>query len=82
MSKEMGIIILGLWIAVVPYLGIPSSWRTAVLVLSGLGVAVIGFLMRGETLSGIVRTGRLPFVENSGPKSRSHERPEGSAPIQ
>ena len=51
MSKEMSLIVLGIVVAVVPYLGIPGSWKTALLVLCGLGIALIGFLLRGETLS-------------------------------
>ena len=51
MSKEMGVIALGLFVAVVPYLGIPGSWKTIIFVVAGLLVAFIGFLMRGETLS-------------------------------
>lgn len=51
MSKEMSVIVLGIWVVVVPYLGVPSSWRTVLLVLSGLTIAVIGFLLRNESLA-------------------------------
>lgn len=50
MSKETGLIVLGLWVIVVPYLGVPGSWRTVLLVLSGAGVATLGFLLRGEAM--------------------------------
>jgi hypothetical protein len=66
MSKEILVIALGVWVAVVPYLGVPGSWRTAILILSGIALMVLGFFLRSETLS---RTGKRSahhtFVENS-----------------
>ena len=61
MSKEMMVIALGLWIIVLPYLGIPGDWRVVLLVLSGIGIAVTGFLLRGEALS----RGTRPHEHNS-----------------
>ncbi len=68
MSKEMGVILLGLVIIVTPFLGIPGSWKTAVIVIAGLGVMLLGFLLRGQLLT---RSGHTaspeshPFVENT-----------------
>ncbi len=65
MSKEMSIILLGVWVVIVPYLGVPESWRTLLLVLSGIAVVVIGLLLRGETLSrGVGENINHPFVEH------------------
>ncbi len=65
MSKEMSIILLGIWLIIVPYLGVPSFWRTVLIVLSGIVIAIMGLLMRGETLSrGTVRNKNHPFIEN------------------
>jgi len=50
MSKEMTVIVLGICVIIVPYLGVPGTWRTALLVVSGIGIATIGFLLRGEAL--------------------------------
>ena len=77
MSKEMTVIALGLWIIVVPNLGIPGDWRTALLVLSGVAIAVIGFLLRGESLA----RGQKPhahdhFIESGQPHT-THEHQEG-----
>lgn len=74
MSKEMTVIVLGLWVVVVPYLGIPGEWRTALLVLSGLGIAVVGFLLRGETLS----RGSKPHAHNSFVESNQPAQPQPS----
>ncbi len=67
MSKEMAVIAFGVWVAVIPYLGIPGSWRTAILVLTGIALMSLGFFLRAEVLSRGMKRGRHhPFVENSG----------------
>lgn len=83
MSKEMTVILLGLLVAITPYLGIPGSWKTVLLVLSGLGIAAAGFLLRGESI------GRMPgsktdahgfsntFVENFTSRSSRDTRDHG-----
>lgn len=79
MSKEMSLIALGVWVIIVPYLGVPGTWRTAILVLTGIAIAVIGFIVRNEALSrGIESTERHPFVENTpAALSERHEYKEG-----
>lgn len=68
MSKEMGVIMLGLAVVLTPQLGIPDSWKVVVLSLLGLGVMLLGFLLRGQLLT---RSGHTtspesrPFVENT-----------------
>lgn len=51
MSKESTIIALGVWAIVLPYLGVPRTWLTILLVLTGLALVIIGFLLRAETLA-------------------------------
>jgi hypothetical protein len=74
MSKEMTIIALGIWIIITPYLGVPGSWRTVLLVLSGLGIAVTGFLLRGESIARGAgsRTSRS-YVESPATPQSLHE---------
>ncbi len=73
----MGIILLGIWIIIVPYLGIPDSWRTLLIALSGIAIAVLGLLLRGETLSrGQRGSNSRPFVE------RIHSSPQFSSSSQ
>ena len=69
MSKEMGVIALGILVFVTPYLGIPGSWKTVIFVLAGLSIAGIGFLLRGEALARGTTHGHEHFVENSAPPS-------------
>lgn len=51
MSKEVSIISLGVFVALLPFFGLPGSWRTTLLVLSGIAIACIGVFLRNETLS-------------------------------
>lgn len=66
MSKETTVIALGVWVMVMPYLGIPRAWLTAFMILTAIGFVVLGFLLRAEALSRTARrTGsHHPFVEH------------------
>ena len=48
MTKDVGILVLGLAVAATPFLGIPSSWKTVLFVVSGLVIAILAFLLRGN----------------------------------
>ena len=64
MSKEVGIIVLGLWLVVLPFLGFPGSWRMVFIFLSGLGIASLGFFLRAEALSRGKGRHDAPFTQN------------------
>jgi hypothetical protein len=82
MSKEMAIIVLGILVILVrTMLGIPGNWQTAIFIVAGALIAILGFLLRGEAIS---RRSHTParsrhdtysFVE-SDPES-AHEHKEG-----
>ena len=65
MSKETAVIALGVFVVVVPFLGFPEGWRIVLLVLAGLGLAVLGFLIRAEMLSRGAGGAHNSFVENT-----------------
>jgi hypothetical protein len=77
MSKEMTVIALGALVAATPFLGVPGSWKTVILVLAGLCLAGVGFLLRGEALSRGVGQGQRHFVENQGPQPTPAQRDHG-----
>lgn len=79
MSKEMAVIALGIWVLVIPYLGVPGGWRTLLMIVTGIGLIVLGFFLRTEALA---RGGRRPhssFVEHvpNSVQEHTHERKEG-----
>jgi len=81
MSKEMTIIALGIWVIIIPYLGVPGPWRNGVLIITGVGIVLAGFSLRARAFSrGTKSTAQHPFVENSAPPAESpssdHDRKE------
>jgi hypothetical protein len=66
MSKEMSVIVLGFVVVIIPHLGVPGSWHTVLFAISGLAIAILGFLLRGETISRGMRKTDSPFVESAG----------------
>ena len=80
MSKEGAVIALGVVIIVTTQLGVPSSWRMAIIILCGIGLTVVGFFLRAEALArSSKRTPRHQFVENGTPSTSgtSHEPKNG-----
>jgi hypothetical protein len=66
MSKEMTLIVLGVWVIIVPHLGVPTSWKTIIFFLTGAVIAGIGFMLRGQGLSHDTRHHEhQTFVENA-----------------
>ncbi len=65
----MGIIALGVFVIIQPYLGVPNSWHTFFSVIAGVTIMVLGFLLRGEALASGSNTrkprGQSSFVENT-----------------
>ncbi len=49
MQRVKVLFCLGLWVAVVPYLGFPYFWRNLLLSLSGLFLTTIAYLMYRES---------------------------------
>jgi hypothetical protein len=86
MSKEMLIIALGLWTILLTQLGVPyHPWGVLLFVITGIAIAVTGFLLRGESLSRAPEQGQTSkhttFVENVAPAaaSETHDHQEGNA---
>lgn len=76
MSKEMLVIALGVWTVVVTQLGIPSSWKMLLFVATGVAIAAVGFLLRGEAIgrrpknTKDARVSGSSYVESSLPTGR------------
>ena len=77
MSKEMWVIALGALMVVNPYLGVPNSWHTFFAVVGGAIILLLGFVLRGESVSheGHAKESRgHHFVENSSASSmKTHQ---------
>ena len=64
MSKEASIIAIGALVIVAPFLGLPGSWRTALLLILGVSLVIIGVVMRRDVVSRGETKGASFFVEN------------------
>ncbi len=78
MSKEMAVIAFGIWVIVIPYLGVPGEWRTVLTVITGGALIALGFFLRAEMLSrGRRRDSGHHFVENvPGASQHAHDQQE------
>ena len=62
MTKDVGILVLGLLVAAMPFLGFPSNIEQIIFVISGLVIAALAFFIRGELVSSEQET--ESFVQN------------------
>ena len=52
MRRVRVLLILGIWVAVLPFLGFPYSWKDILTALSGLGLIYVSFVMYRESRVG------------------------------
>ncbi len=45
MQKAKILLILGIWVSILPYLGFPSSWKSILFLLTGFGLIFLSFLL-------------------------------------
>ncbi len=48
MSKRQGLLFIGIFTFILPFLGVPTSWRTLLTVLIGAGLIAISYFMGKE----------------------------------
>jgi uncharacterized membrane protein len=48
MGKDVFIMLLGVWVAILPFLGFPGSWDRILLLISGIIIISIGISLRRE----------------------------------
>ncbi|MES3031926.1 MAG: hypothetical protein V4699_01640 [Patescibacteria group bacterium] len=66
MNKARILLFLGIWVAVLPYLGFPSFWKNILATLSGLGFVYIGYVIYQESRKSGEKAGKTfdNFSEN------------------
>lgn len=45
MKKARIFLIIGIWVAILPYLGFPYSWKQTLFTLTGLGIMYFAYLI-------------------------------------
>ncbi len=48
MRKERTLFIIGIWVAILPYLGFYESWRKIMFIITGLGIVCLSYLFYTE----------------------------------
>ncbi len=56
---------LGIWVIVIPHLGVPNTWQFAIITVTGIVVVCLGLYMRAKALSRNRSGHNHPFVENA-----------------
>ncbi|KKR74907.1 MAG: hypothetical protein UU17_C0004G0031 [Candidatus Nomurabacteria bacterium GW2011_GWA1_40_8] len=49
MKKAYILLVLGIWVAVLPYLGFPYSWKDILFTITGLGLICLSYIMYKES---------------------------------
>ena len=76
MKTARTLLILGMWIAILPYLGFLYSWKKILLTLSGLGVAYVAYILYKKEKIDTKNIGSMKFdnfSQNSGFRNNPHE---------
>ena len=58
MTKDLVIIVLGIFVAVLPFLGFPSSWDRIILVVTGFSISLLMYVLRRDFFSYVERLRR------------------------
>ena len=48
MKKARILLALGIWVAILPYLGFPLSWRPFIITITGLGLIALAYILYKE----------------------------------
>lgn len=78
MSKRQTLMVLGIWVIILPFLGFPGTWKSILFCATGLVIATIAYALRPETrvspASNITyaehKNEPAPVSENTSPSDR------------
>ena len=48
MHRARSLLLLGIWVAILPYLGFPYFWKNVLFTLSGIGLAIFASVLYKE----------------------------------
>jgi hypothetical protein len=65
MHKARFLLILGIWVAILPFLGFPYSWKNILFTLSGLVLVCFSYMLYKESKAGEIKEPNFDsFSEN------------------
>ncbi len=56
MRKERTLLLLGIWVMILPFLGFPQSWRTVFFVITGCALVYLAYLFYKSTRSRVEKS--------------------------
>ena len=62
MRKARILLVIGVWVAVLPYLGFPYSWKNTLFIVTGLGLIYLSYVLYQE--SKIKEVGKEKVFDN------------------
>jgi len=68
MRKERTLLIIGVWVAILPYLGFYESWRKILFVITGIGLVYLAYLFYTESKARLSKDENRvkSFIDNIG----------------
>ncbi|MCU0660361.1 MAG: hypothetical protein MUD00_01990 [Candidatus Pacebacteria bacterium] len=48
MTKQKAVFFLGIWVAILPFLGFPAAWKRVLAVISGIVIAYIAYTINKQ----------------------------------
>jgi len=68
MRKEKTLLIIGLWVAILSFLGFPSNWRRILFLITGLAIMYLSYLFYLEVKARLAKdiNHSKTFVDNIG----------------
>lgn len=66
MRKERTLLLLGIWVALLSYLGFPNSWKTVIFTITGFALMYLSYLFYHQAKNRIPRdpNSSKTFVDN------------------
>lgn len=80
MIRRRSILFFGLWLLILTFLGVPSSWKNGLLFVSGVFLILAALYLRFRSGSSFVNVNHDTYVDNGGLKV-SEVKPEIQSPI-
>lgn len=69
MIRRRHILFFGLWLMILAFLGVPSFWKNALLLVSGGLLVLIAFYLRFKNGNIAVRNRHAAYIDNGGLKT-------------
>ncbi len=66
--REKSVIIIGVWLIILPYLGVPRSWKSFITVFCGIILIYIGVLILKVARNSNIEVSEIKKVEKEVPE--------------